>query len=401
MSDATGQQHVTPEGTLDLGRGDPDPALLPLGEVRAAAEHLLSAADATVLQYGAEPGDPAVRAALGRFLRERGAALATPERLFVTAGASSALSLICTRFAARGARVLVADPSYHLALRTFADHGLTVEGLASDADGPLPGALEAALARGPVALLYLVPAFGNPTGATIPPDRARRLVEACARHGVRVVADEVYRLTGFAGPPPASLSAYDPDVVLALGSVSKILAPGLRVGWIEGPERDLAALAETGQALGGGGMNPVTAAVVRDLIEADRLGPQVERVRDALRARYDAVLDALRRALPEAEAAPVAGGYFLWVRVPGFRPDRAEETLARHGLRVAPGTRFAPPLPGPRDDPPVAPAAEPHAERMRLCFAHYAQAELGDAVGRLAAAVREADAGRPEPGRNL
>ena len=396
MSATISTQHGHDTDVVDLARGDPGRDLLPAALVREAADRATAPLDPDLLQYGLEPGDAGVREAVSAFLEAEGAGAVAPERLFLTAGASLALHLICTLFARPGERVLVADPSYHLALAQFRDHGLRVEGIASDADGIVPDALEAALRRGPAALLYLVPAFANPSATTLPPERQAAIASLAARHGVRVVADEVYRLTGF-GPaapeaaaavpaeprPPRSLTDVDDAHVLALNSVSKILSPGLRLGWIDGPPADLRRIATSGVLRSGGGMNPFPAAVVRAAIDGGALAAHVAHVRARLRERHAALSAALARELPQAAFAPATGGYFLWLRVPGLDVDAPETraALTRHAVRVAPGTQFSP-----------APAGSAgHArEHMRLCFAHAAPEALREGAARLAAAVADA-----------
>ena len=402
MSATISTQHGQDAGIVDLARGDPGRDLLPAALVREAADRATAALDPDLLQYGLESGDAGVREALSGFLESEGAGAVSPERLFLTAGASLALHLVCTLFARPGDRVLVAEPTYHLALAQFHDLGLCVEGVASDADGVVPEALEAALLGGPAALLYLVPVHANPTGTTLPPERQAAVVALTARHGVRVVADEVYRLTGFtppagagatADPPPRSLAALDGEHVLALNSVSKVLSPGLRLGWIEGPPADLRRIATSGVLRSGGGMNPFPAAVVRAAIDSGALAEHVARVRALLRERHWALASALRAELPQASFTPAAGGYFLWVRVPGLDVDADEmrASLTRHAVRVAPGTLF---LPATAEGTGHAGAGGAgHArEFMRLCFAHAEPETLREGVARLAAALVDAGA---------
>ncbi len=388
-------QHGRDSRTVDLARGDPGADLLPAALVRAAADRVTAALDPDLLQYGHEPGDAGFRAALTAFLEGEGAGASAPARLFVTAGASLALHLICALFASPGERVLVARSTYHLALAQFRDQRLRVEAIEGDADGMLPEALDEALRAAPAALLYLVPAFANPTGTTLPRARQEALVAVAARHGVRVAADEVYRLTGFApvdadgARVPRSLAALGSEQVLSLNSVSKILSPGLRLGWIEGPAADLRRLGSSGVLRSGGGMNPFTAALVGEAIASGALRAHLARLREALRERHDALVAALRADLPDAQFEPVAGGYFLWLRLPGVdvsaEPTRA--ALRRHGVRIAPGTLFAADVADAAGG--AAPTAPRQREWARLCFAHGTSATLRDGVARLAAAVYE------------
>jgi 2-aminoadipate transaminase len=406
VSTGISTQHGHDAGVVDLARGDPGRDLLPAALVRDAADRATAALDPDLLQYGLEPGDAGVREAVSAFLEREGAGAVSPERLFLTAGASLALHLVCSLFTRPGDRVLVADPTYHLALAQFRDHGLRVEGVASDADGLVPDALETALRAGPAALLYLVPAFANPTGTTLPPERQAAVMALAARHGVRVVADEVYRLTGFArpagvgeatgrgrgAPPPPSLTAFDGERVLALNSVSKVLSPGLRVGWIDGPPADLRRIATSGVLRSGGGMNPFPAAVVRAAIDGGALAAHLERVRSLLAERHAVLSAALASELPQASFAPAAGGYFLWLRLPGLDVDAAgtRAALARHAVRVAPGTLFSPPAP---DGAAPSAGGAPAREHLRLCFAHAAPEALREGVARLAAAVEDVRTG--------
>jgi 2-aminoadipate transaminase len=364
-------QHALRAGVIDLARGDPAPEALGLEIVRAAAQRVTDQRDPAPLQYGFEPGDDALRAALAELVAP---ALHRPDpaRLFVAAGASAALDLICTRFAPPGSRVLVAERTYHLALALFADHHLRVEAVAGDDEGIDPDALERALAAGGASLVYLVPAFANPTTLTIPPERAQALIAVCRRYGVRIVADEVYRLTAFGAPPP-SLASFGPDLVLALQSFSKVLAPGLRLGFVDASPEDAAALARSGLLRSGGGMNPFIGAVVREVLASGAFAEHLVAWRAALRERAALLTAALREHAPAARFAAVAGGFFLWVHLPGV--DVAD--LPRRGVAVAPGPQFVAP---PGDGAQAAAFA-------RLSFAHAPRGDLRTAALRLGAAA--------------
>jgi len=384
-------QHANASGVIDLARGDPHPEFLPLERVRAAAALVTAGADPAVLQYGYEPGDLGVREQLAALLGRYGGAAPSPDALFVTAGASMALDLACALYAEPGARVLVANPTYHLALAVLADRGLQVEAVASDADGIDPDALEAALQRGPAAFVYLVPAHGNPTGVSLPPERRDAVLALARRYGVRIVADEVYRLTAFgagdADPSAARIVAgladVAPDVALSLGSFSKLLSPGLRLGWLQGPPDDLARLARRGLLRSGGGLNPFTAALVRQLLADGGFDAHLAFVRARLRARHDTLLAAVRRQLGAARVRPATGGYFLWLDLE--RVDVTAPTftaaLEQAQVRVAQGAQFVPV------------GAELGAARscLRLCFASAAEADLPVGIARLTDSVRRVD----------
>lgn len=371
----------TPPDTIDLARGHPSDDLLPLDALREAAAGRLRGGPA-LLQYGAERGTRLFRERLAELLREVGGAASDPARLLVTSGASQALDLLCTLHARPGDVVLVEDPSYHLALRIFADHGLEVRGVEGDAQGVRLDALEAALARRDVAgrakLLYLVPRFGNPTGATLDAGRAEAVADIAARSGLTVLSDEVYRLLGFGGDAPPSLATPQRPHVLALQSFSKVLAPGLRLGWIEGDAERLDAVEAAGLLQSGGGLAPLSEALVGELLASGEALRHLERLRRVYEARAAALAEALAAELPEARFGPADGGYFIWACLPGLDTDALLDVAESAGVRFAPGRRFRPD--GRSDD------------HLRLSFSYEPPERLREAVRRLAAAVASARA---------
>lgn len=371
----------TPRDVIDLARGHPSDDLLPLAALREAARTGL-ASDPSRLQYGAERGSRGFRAGLVELIRRVGGQSDDPARTLVTSGASQALDLLCTLHARPGDVVLVEDPSYHLALRIFADHGLRVVGLAGDAHGVRPDALEAALGRSEVAerarLLYLVPRFGNPTGASLDAGRAARIADVAARAGLTVLSDEVYRLLGFGGDAPPSLATPDRPHVLALQSFSKVLAPGLRLGWIEGDPARLDAVEASGLLQSGGGLAPLAEALVGELLASGEVLAHVGRLRRTYESRAAALAEALAAELPEARLGAPQGGYFVWVHLPGLDADTLLNMAERAGVRFAPGRRFRPD--GRPDD------------HLRLSFSHHPPERLREAVRRLAGAVASARA---------
>ncbi|MGW8188208.1 MAG: aminotransferase class I/II-fold pyridoxal phosphate-dependent enzyme, partial [Desulfobacterales bacterium] len=151
---------------IDLGVGQPDPSLLPLAVLNQAAMHRLSQPDASLLQYGMEQGNEYFRRSLAQFIGDGYGMSVDPDRLFITAGASSGLDLVCARFTNPGDTVFVEEPTYFLALRLFADRGLNVVGLPTDENGLVVEALEEKLAEIRPAFFYTVPTFHNPSGVT-------------------------------------------------------------------------------------------------------------------------------------------------------------------------------------------------------------------------------------------
>ncbi len=369
-------QTDVPSSIIDLGVGNPAPELLPLDLLHQAAEHALAQGDAAPLQYGYEAGDVRFREALAGFVTAQYNLKADPGQLFVSNGVSQALDLICTLHTQSGDVVFVEEPTYFLALRIFADHRLRVVGLPTDEHGLMIDALEDELKRQRPALLYTIPTHQNPSGVTLPSERRRRLVELSQQHGFLVLADEVYHCLSYGAPPPPPLASFvDSGSVLSLGSFSKILAPGLRLGWVQGRADRLQTLAQSGLLDSGGGLNPFTAAIVRSALELGLQQQHLDRLRQVYAGRLAALDEALQRDLAgQISYRRPEGGFFIWARLAGGLDAEALIEAARaHGVGFRPGVRFSS-RGGLRD-------------AIRLCFAYYDEARLAGGVIRLAEAI--------------
>ncbi|MBN2385540.1 MAG: PLP-dependent aminotransferase family protein [Anaerolineales bacterium] len=361
----------TPPGTIDLGLGDPPFDLLPLDLLRRAAADAFAHRDPHFLQYGLEQGSLPFRAHLADFLARGYGFPISAESLFVTPGASGGLDLLCTLFTRPGQTVLVEEPSYFLALRIFADHGLQVVSIETDADGLLIEALEAQLKRVHPALVYTIPSFQNPSGRTLPAVRRERLVELAHDHDFLLVADEVYHFLGTTRQPPASFSAYAQEAnVVALNSFSKILAPGLRLGWLQANPGLIQQLAGCGLLDSGGGLSPFTSAVVGEVIASGGLEAHINKLQAIYRERLRFMDATLRRALPGAEYALPEGGYFFWARLPGVDTSALRERARARRVDLRPGKLFS--------------SRGGLGEYMRLSFAFYEEEQVEEGLQRLA-----------------
>ena len=310
-------QTQIPSGMIDLGLGNPPLSLLPLEMIRLAAQEQLSQSDTSFLQYGTEQGDGYFRVALGEFLSKGYGFPVEPERLFVTTGISNGLDLLCSLFTKTGDRIFVEEPSYFLALKIFADHQLQVVSVETDQDGIIIEALEERLAQYKPRFLYTIPTYQNPTGHTLKQERRARIVELSQQFDFLVLADEVYQLLSYEGNPPKSFGMYaDAENVISLGSFSKILAPGLRMGWIQAHPNRMSHLSGSGLLDSGGGLNPFTAALLRGVIESGNLEKNINSLIDVYRSRVQVMDESLRENLPEAKYALPQGGYFFWLRMP-------------------------------------------------------------------------------------
>lgn len=371
-------------GVIDLAWGHPGDDLLPADELRGSVDAALRRYGPDALNYGASVGPRP----LLEWLTEHIAAIdaRAPDRgeLLVTGGASQGLDLVCTVLTEPGDVCLVPSPTYHLALGILRDHPLEIVPLATDEDGLRPDVLADALAAlhgtgRRARLLYDIPTFGNPTGATLSLERRRQIVGLAAEAGLVLVEDDVYRELHYGGPPPPSLwSLGEPGTVIRLGSFSKTLAPGLRLGWLTADKATVTRLADGGLLASGGGVNHLVALVVAEHARSGAYAANLARLRTALAARRDALVAGLQDHLPGASFVAPAGGYFVWVRLPGGLEAAALGPVAEgHGVAFIAGPAFG-------VDDHVDPAT------IRLAFSRYLPEELAEGARRLGAAVADA-----------
>ena len=272
----TTQLHVDP-AVIGLEIRQPQFSLLPLERIRKAADWHFSLNDANFLQYGAEQGDGYLLRELAGFLTQEYAFLVLPQTLFITNGASSGLDLICSLLTRPGDVIFVEEPSYFLAMQIFADHRLQLVPIPIDEHGLVVEALEDALKKYHPVFLYTIPTFQNPSGRTLSEERRRRLAHFSREHDFLIVADEVYHLLNFGAQPPRPLAAYaETGNIISLGSFSKILAPGLRLGWIPTDPARVRTFVECGLVNSGGGLNPFTSGIILRLIEAHELKENIQ-----------------------------------------------------------------------------------------------------------------------------
>jgi DNA-binding transcriptional MocR family regulator len=344
--------------TISLARGVPAPECLPVEELADCARAAIERDGTTVLSYGPVGGYQPLR----EWIAERHGV--EPSRVLVTNGSLQGLAFLAERFA--GARALVERPTYDRPLKLLAARGIDVTAVDLDDDGLDPDALVEALDAGPKpAFLYTIPTFQNPSGRTLTTERRARLVELAGERDLLVLEDDPYGLVRFEGEAPPTLFELDGrEHVVYSSSFSKTVAPGLRVGYFVLPQAldaDLEALAVSTY------ITPVLLgqATVYEFLRRGRLEPNLERVRDLLRVRRDAMLDALEQELPAATWSHPQGGYFVWVELP-------REVAEAPGVAFVPGTDFG---------------GAPNT--ARLAFSYVSPDEIREGIRRLAAAVEQ------------
>ena len=364
---------------INFAGGLPAPELFDAEGVAAAFRDVFADTPARALQYATTEGEPALREALA--LRHTRRGLPTDaDDLLVTTGSQQALSLLATALIDPGDVVLVETPCYLAALQVFGLAGARVIAVPGDEDGIAPGALEELVVRHRPKLLYTVPNFRNPTGQTMPGERRAAVAEVAARLGLWIVEDDPYGELRFEGervPWIVSCPGAEDRTVL-LGSFSKVMAPGLRLGWLRAPAELLRACTVAKQAadLHTPTVNQLAAA--RYLADRD-LDAHVRRVARVYGERRDAMLDGIGDALPEGSTwTRPEGGMFLWARLPeSYDTAALLRGVVERGVAYVPGASFY--------------AGEVEgAERatMRLCFVTQTPEEIGEGLRRLGAGLR-------------
>ncbi len=377
-----------PDGVIDLGWGHPSPRLHPTDALAAAADSVLGKHCAVPLQYGAVQGFGPLLESLSGYLSNEesyGGAVA-PESLFLTAGASAAIDLATTLYSTSGDTVIVEEPTYYLIGQIFVDHGLNVVGVPTDADGLDTNALEAMLAANASLrpkLLYTIPTYQNPNGSVLPLQRRRHLLELAQRHHFTVIADEVYQLLHYGALPPPPMAMLDdsPDgCVISLGSFSKILSPGLRLGWVHANPHIIRRFVDSGVAASGGGLSHFAATLAHAMLESGSLQENVDTLRRVYGQRHDDVADLLRAEFADTvRFNPPGGGYFYWLTMnDGPDTDALLTTARESGVSYRPGTAFS--------------ASGGFTDALRISISLYETDELAEGIRRLSAALR-ADGG--------
>ncbi len=376
MSDKVTFDGAPERGTINFSVGQPSADLLPLPLLAGAAARFFAQAEPLEFNYGQRQGDARFRAALAGFLAGVSGVPVDPDSLMLTGGISQALDYVCGRFAKAGDVVFVEEPSYPYSFQIFRDHGLEIVGVPVDGAGMDVARFERELSARKPKLVYTIPAFHNPTGQVMERSRRDRLIALSREHGFVIVADEVYQLLHHgAAPPPSFGTLGGAGNVLSLGSFSKILAPGLRLGWIQTTPALMDTLLSSGTLVSGGNFNHFTSHVVRQILESGELAAFVTQLQASYAERARAMDIALRKHLAGiARWSRPGGGYFFWLELPEGADAGGLEAAAR-----AAGTGF---LPGSFCS---TDGGLKHC--LRLSFAHYGVPEIHEGVARLRRAL--------------
>jgi GntR family transcriptional regulator / MocR family aminotransferase len=357
---------------FDFRPGGPDVSLFPRAAWLASLRRALRDAPDARFDYGDPRGAPELRTALARYLgRVRGVAC-DPERVLVTSGMAQGMALLARSLAGRGARRIgVEDPSSAPGREQLTANGLEVVPIPVDADGLRVDLLEE---LAPDAA-FAAPAHQFPLGVVLAPGRRAALIDWAARTGAIVLEDDYDAEYRYDRAPVGAVQGLAPELVAYAGSVSKTLAPGLRLGWLVAPER-LAADVVSAKATDDLGTPVVEQLALADFLERGELDRHLRRTRAVYRARRDTLVAALARELPQCRPAGVAAGLHLVVHLPAGADERAVLARARsNGIGLSGLSEHS---------------VEPGPPAVLLGYGRIAEAAIAAGAAELAAAVRYA-----------
>ena len=331
---------------VSLAGGMPFVQALNLELMGETVQRLIAERGAVALQYGSGQGDVGLREQILEVMEPVGVR-AHPDDIVVTTGSQMALDLVTRVFCNPGDVVLVEAPSYVGALGVFRAYECDVVHVAMDEEGLSPVALAEAIdavrASGrTIKMIYTIPSFHNPAGVTQGPERRREILEIAKRAGILVLEDDPYGLLGFDGEPPRAMRADDDgDNVIYLGSFSKTIASGLRVGWAVAPHgvREKLVLAAESAVLCPSNFAQLT---VSEYLATQPWREQIKTFRELYRERRDALMESVAALMPQGTTWTVpAGGFYSWLTLPGGLDAKAMLPRAVAALvAYVPGTGF-------------------------------------------------------------
>jgi 2-aminoadipate transaminase len=370
-------------GIISFAGGFPDSAMFDVDGIREAVNQALTQEPGGALQYGATEGYQPLREQLAAFMASKGVTVA-PDGLIVTTGSQQALDLIGKTLINPGDKVIVEAPTFLATIQCFRLYGAQVIGAPIDEHGVKTDELEKLIAEHKPKFVYLIPTFGNPSGATLSLARRKQVLELAVKYQTPVVEDDPYGDLYFGEPPPPSILALSSQVagsrdwLVHCGSLSKVLSPGLRVGWMIAPP-ELLARATMCKQFSDAHTSTFAQATAAQYLKAGRMPATLAHVRQVYAERAKTMGECLKRELGDAIAfTQPGGGLFFWARLTGANgklKDAGE--LARRaiekGVAFVPGAPFY--------------ASNPDTSTLRLSFATADVAKIVEGVGRLGKAI--------------
>ena len=359
------------EGIVRMSTGEFSPDLMPAGLVKQALAGL--SRRKLYLNYPDPLGLPEMRAAVQGYLGQRGIDVSA-SCILITSGALQALQLISNGIVRTRSTIYMESPSYLNSLNIFQTAGAVLEGVPMDEDGPCPWMIRYHQNIPSHSLLYTIPTFQNPTGRVMPEARRQEILRFCAKNHMPIIEDDVFCDLWLDEAPPPPIKALDKNgVVLYVGSVSKCFSPGLRVGWLVGPEPVVERLADIKMQVDYG-VSALSQQVAAELLNSGLYGQGTREVREQLRRRRSLMLELLERHFTGlAQWTVPAGGFFIWIQLKNrVSAERVFRAALKQGLLVPPGSMYG----------------AGFASCLRLTFGYLSEEEMASSMSRLADIVR-------------
>jgi 2-aminoadipate transaminase len=371
-----------PHDVISLGSGHGFPGVFP--DLTEAARVALNDYRAETLQYGIARGLPEMREWIAEYMAENNVPISA-ENVLVVNGAKHGLDLICRLLLDEGDSVVVTVPTYFTCIPIFKTFGVNFVEVSQDLHGMVVEELRQTLDRRtregrPLPkLIYNVPDYHNPAGVTMPRQRREALVQLADTYGIYVVEDSPYRRVWFEGEQEPMIKIFDrSDTVFVLGTFSKLVAPGLRIGWIITSPEMVSRLVQLKSDVGS---CPLTQRIILEFCKGNVLTEHTKRVQETYRAHRDAMVKALRELLPQASFVVPHGGYYIWLTLPAhIDADKLAIRALQEKVGIIPGSKFFAGM-GPE-------GMGPPTNHVRLCYSHAAPDEIEEGIRRLANAVR-------------
>jgi len=378
-------------GIISFAGGFPDSAMFDIEGIKEASQRALSEEPGPSLQYGATEGYNPLREQLVEFMTSKGISGLDLNQLIVTTGSQQALDLVGKTLLEPGDTVLVEAPTFLATIQCFRLYGPKVLGVPIDSNGVLVDVLEEMIVKHKPKIVYLVPSFGNPSGALTSVQRRMRILELAVKYQTVIVEDDPYSDLYFTPePPPLSLLALSEKVpgsrdwIIYCGSMSKVLSPGLRVGWLVG-KPDFLSRATMCKQFGDAHTSTFAQATAAFYLKSGRMAATLANVRSVYAQRARVMGESLSRELGKALSFDTPlGGLFFWAKLTGLNKDGSSlnsqldgnlfaKKAIEHNVAFVPGAPFY--------------ADNPDHSTLRLSFATADQAKIQEGIKRLALAL--------------
>ena len=361
-------------GVINLAGGLPAPELFPLDKIRQACDRVLQKYGPESLQYSLTTGVPLLK----QFLANRISTIGfdfSPDAIQITNGSQQGLDIVGRVFIEPGSVVLTEEPTYLGAIQAFSFYSARFVSVRTDESGMLPDDLEMKIKEHRPVFIYLVPNFQNPSGITMSKSRREAVVALSKKHDIPIVDDNPYGELRYSGQPVPSLKVMGGQNVIQLGTFSKIISPGLRIGWIAADKEFIGMCEKMKQGLD---LHTTTFSqyVVYEFAKDGALEEHIEVIKEAYGRRRDIMIDALRRYFTDGTTwTEPEGGLFLWVKLPaGISASDLLPLALKAGLAYVPGKYFF--------------SQKPDDTTLRLNFCNATEENIVEGIKRLAAVVK-------------